>query len=52
MDGVDRLVFSGATSLRVFSYNGDAALQLNGDSYVILENVDVSLIDSSDIAFI
>lgn len=51
-DGIDTLVFSNTTSLQLFDYNGDAALEYNGDTYVILQGVDVSAIDGSDIAFI
>jgi len=51
-DGADMLLFSGATSLQLFDYNGSAALELNGDTYVVLSGVDVSLIDGSDISFI
>lgn len=51
-NGTDLLLFSGATSLSWFDYGGDTAFELNGDTYVILEGIDVALIDSSDYAFI
>jgi Ca2+-binding RTX toxin-like protein len=51
-DGTDLLVFAGATSLSLFDYGGHAAFELNGDTYVILEGIDVAQIDSSDYAFI
>jgi len=51
-DGEDLLVFSGATSLQLFEFNGDAALMMNNDTYVLLEGVDIGLIDNSDIMFV
>ncbi|RBO54292.1 hypothetical protein DSD19_02550 [Rhodovulum sp. BSW8] len=51
-DGEDMLVFSGATSLQLFDHNGSALLYMNNDTYVLLEGVDPSLIDGSDIFFI
>lgn len=51
-DGVDKLVFQNVTSLQLFDFQGDAALQYNNDTFVILDGVDISAIDSSDLVFV
>ena len=51
-DGVDKLVFQDVTALQLFDYQGDAALQYNDDTFVILDGVNVSAIDSSDLVFV
>lgn len=47
--GVDQLMFLGVTSFSVANNaDGDAEFEINGDTYVVLTGVDVSLIDTSD----